>query len=188
MKPKKCRVCKSEFEPRRMGQKVCSPLCAAAFAKSERAKKERKDAIRQRRETREKLKTRADYMREAQAAFNAYIRLRDEGLPCICCGRYSTGQTRGGDWDAGHYRSRGAAPHLRFDERNCNAQLKKCNRYAAGNVVGYRAGLIERIGIEAVESLEADQVSRKWSKEDLIEIRDAYRAKRRDLMKRRDAQ
>lgn len=188
MKARVCKVCKAEFEPQRMGQKVCSPLCAMALAKSERVKAERKEIVKRRAEARKRLKGRADYMREAQAAFNAWIRARDAGLPCVCCGRHSAGHTRGGEWDAGHYRSRGAAPHLRFDERNCHAQLKQCNRYAAGNVVGYRAGLIARIGLEAVEALESDHEPRKWSKDDLIEIRDAYRAKLRELKRTVNAQ
>jgi hypothetical protein len=184
MKAKKCRVCKSEFVPQRVGQKVCCPTCALALAKSERAKVERKHALMARRETRKRLdsmKGLPQLIREAQTAFNAYIRARDAGLPCICCGQFGNGQTRGGEWDAGHYRSRGAAPHLRFDERNVHAQLKHCNRYKAGNVVGYRAGLVARIGIAAVEALEADNSQRKWTRDELIDIKRTYTAKRKAL-------
>lgn len=182
-KPKACKVCRDEFTPTKPMQKVCSPLCAVAFARSERVKAERKAAVKQKAEARKRLKKRADYVREAQTAFNAFIRARDAGKPCICCGQSGSGQTRGGEWDAGHYRSRGAAPHLRFDERNVHAQLKQCNRYKAGNVVGYRAGLIERIGLDAVEALEADHEPRKWSVEDLVEIKRTYQRKARELKK-----
>lgn len=184
-KPRKntCKVCRAEFVASKPMQKVCGPLCAVAYAKAERAKSQRKEAVKQRAEARQKLKTRGDYIREAQTAFNAFIRARDAGKPCICCGQTSNGQTRGGEWDAGHYRSRGAAPHLRFDERNCHAQLKQCNRYKAGNVVGYRAGLIERIGLEAVEALEADHEPRKWSSDDLVEIKRTYQRKVREMKK-----
>jgi len=90
------------------------------------------------------------------------------------------------DWtansvDAGHYRSVGAAPHLRFDERNCHAQTKFDNQYKSGNVVDYRIGLIKRIGLEAVEALEADNEVRKWTRDQLIEIRATYKAKRKAL-------
>lgn len=182
-KPKECKVCREEFTPTKPMQKVCSPLCAAAYARSERVKAERKEQVKQKAEANKRLKKRGDYMREAQTAFNAFIRLRDSGQPCICCGQYGAGQTRGGEWDAGHYRSRGAAPHLRFDERNVHAQLKQCNRYKAGNVVGYRAGLIERIGLDQVEALESDHTPRKWSIEDLIEIKRTYQRKARELKK-----
>ena len=122
-------------------------------------------------------------MKDAQAAFNKYIRLRDAGKPCICCGGNLTSDAIGGGFDAGHYRSVGSAPHLRFDERNVHGQRKQCNRYGAGRAVDYRIGLIGRIGIDQVESLEADQTPRKLTVEDLRQIRDAYRAKARELEK-----
>jgi hypothetical protein len=90
----------------------------------------------------------------------------------------------GGAVDAGHYRSRGSAPHLRFDERNVHAQRKQCNRYDSGNVVGYRIGLIERIGLEAVEALECDQTSRDHSIEALKAIKAKYSALARELEKK----
>ena len=85
--------------------------------------------------------------------------------------------------DAGHYRSRGSAPHLRFDERNCHAQSKKDNRYLSGNAVDYRIGLIARIGLEAVESLESDQTPRKWTIEELKAIKAEYRQKLKELQR-----
>lgn len=180
---KPCRVCRDAFVPARPMQRVCSPACALSLATSQRARAEKRAQVQGRKETqarKSRLKTRSDWMREAQSAFNAFIRARDEGKPCICCGRTSTGWTRGGDWDAGHFRSRGAAPHLRFDERNCHAQLKQCNRRAF-DVAGYRRNLVERIGLQAVESLEADNEPRKWTAADLQAIRDEYRQRTRAL-------
>jgi hypothetical protein len=129
----------------------------------------------------EALKSRGDYMRDAQRSFNEFIRVRDQlaGHACISSGRPL-------DWagnavDAGHYRSVGAAPHLRFDERNCHAQSKQDNRYLSGNAIDYRIGLIKRIGRDAVEQLEADQSVRKYTIEDLKAITADYRAKTREL-------
>lgn len=184
---KACKVCRAKFEPRLSPQKVCSPACALSLAQSKRAKAEKVAQVQERRADkakREKLKTKGDWTREAQTAFNAFIRTRDAGKPCICCGRTGAGEMHGGEWDAGHYRSRGAAPHLRFDERNVHAQLKQCNRYASGNIVGYRAGLIERIGLEAVEALEADQAPRHYSIEELRGIKAHYASMARVLKKR----
>lgn len=175
MKPKTCRVCKTEYMPKRMGQRVCSPVCAMALATSRRVKAERRETIKANREAKEKLKTRSDWMREAQSAFNKFIRLRDAIKPCISCGAAPTGNPN--ERDAGHYRSRGAAPHLRFDEINCHAQCKKCNRYLAGNIAAYRVGLVQRIGREEVELLEADSGFRSWTVADLKEIKSAYNAK-----------
>lgn len=184
MKPKKCRVCKAEFAPQRMGQKVCSPICALALAKSERANKERKQALMARRETRQRLeamKGLPQLIREAQTAFNAYIRARDNGKPCISCGTPLNNEGHGGGFDAGHFRSRGAAPHLRFHEHNIAGQCKRCNRHMAGNVSAMRIGLIGRYGLEAVEALENDNSTHKWTRDELIAIRRHYIAKRKEI-------
>ena len=143
----------------------------------QKAKTERADTQRRK----EAAKTRSDLMREAQMAFNAFIRLRDQlaGYPCISSGRPL--DWSGNNVDSGHWRSVGSAPHLRFDERNCHAQSKHDNRYLAGNAVDYRIGLIARIGLDAVEALESDNTPRNYSTGDLRAIRDEYRAKLREL-------
>lgn len=169
-------------------QTVANPLCAIRLIEKRKAKQAERIAKQERKEIRarkEKLKTRRDYINEAQKAFNAYIRKRDEGKTCICCNNPIGLASVGGSGDAGHYRSVGSAPHLRFDERNCHLQTKQCNRYGAGRAVDYRIGLIARIGLEAVEALEADQTPRKWSTDELRAIRDHYRAKLKEL-KRHD--
>jgi hypothetical protein len=89
----------------------------------------------------------------------------------------------GGRFDAGHYRSTGSASHLRFDEANCHAQRKQCNRYGAGRAVDYRIGLIARIGWERVEELEASNSPRKWTREELIALKDLYVRKLKDLQR-----
>ena len=184
MAMKKCRVCRQPFEPRLPMQVVCGIDCARSLAISVRGKAEKQAATKQRkadRERKEKLKTRRDWEREAQAEFNAFIRARDAGQPCICCGLPLAAGDVGGAYDCGHYRSVGSAPHLRYDERNAHAQRKQCNRWGAGRAVDYRLGLIERIGLEAVEALEADQQARKYTADELKAIRDEYRAKAREL-------
>ena len=188
MKPKKCKAkgCGVVFSPARPFQCWCSPDCAVLIAREKKEQNDAKQAREQRRQDkakREKLKTRSDWMKEAQREFNKYIRLRDRGLSCICCGLHLGGNSVGGDYDAGHYRSTGSAPHLRFDERNCHAQRKQSNRYGAGRAVDYRIGLIARIGSEAVDSLECDQAPKHYTIEDLKHIRDTYRAKANDLSK-----
>ena len=187
-KPRKCRHCKQMFQPTYCGQNTCSFECKVAlgvfFAERSKAKREKAERIAEIASTkilREKLKTKSEWMREAQTAFNQFIRLRDQlaGHPCI-----SSGQPldwSGNNVDAGHYRSRGSAPHLRFDERNCHAQSKKDNRYLSGNAVDYRIGLIARIGLEAVESLEADQTPKKYTIAELRAIKAHYVAKLKEL-------
>lgn len=189
-KPRKCRnrQCNQMFQPVRCGQNTCSYDCSVAVAeivaeksKRKREKSERIAEIASTKILRLKLKTKSEWMREAQAAFNQFIRLRDQlaGHPCI-----SSGQPldwSGNNVDAGHYRSRGSAPHLRFDERNCHAQAKRENRYLSGNAVDYRVGLIARIGLEAVESLESDQTPKKYTIAELRAIKAHYVAKLKEL-------
>ena len=142
----------------------------------------------QRRETkaaRERLKTRSDFLKEAQQAFNAYIRERDADKPCISSGKTSLRDPlTGGAWDCGHYRSIGSCPELRFCELNAHKQTKRDNRQLSGNVVEYRKGLIERIGLENVEWLEGPHRARKYTADDLKEIRDHYRRKTRELLRK----
>lgn len=149
----------------------------AEKSKAAREKKERANI----RERKQKLKTRFDYIRDAQIAFNAYIRERDKDKPCICCHQPLAKDSIGGGFDAGHYRSVGSAPHLRYDERNCHGQRKQCNRYGAGRAVDYRIGLIGRIGIDAVEALEADQEPKHYTIQDLIDIKEKYKRKLKEL-------
>lgn len=187
-KPRKCRHCKQMFQPVRCNQNTCSYECSVAVAeivaeksKRKREKAERIAQIASTKILREKLKTKRDWTKEAQIAFNAYIRARDNDKPCICCGLPLWGVGTGGAFDCGHYRSVGSAPHLRFDERNANGQRKQCNRWGAGRAVDYRIGLIKRIGIEAVEDLEADNEQRKFTIEELKAIKALYVRKLKEL-------
>lgn len=187
-KPKKCKAkgCEQQFIPRSMLHTACCGACAHSIVRAKREQEEqrkRSDERKADRAKREALKTRSDWMKDAQREFNRYIRLRDAGKPCICCGLPLGLGEVGGAYDCGHYRSVGSAPHLRFDERNAHAQRKQCNRYGAGRAVDYRLGLIKRIGSEAVDELEAVQGAKKYLVDDLIAIRNEYRAKANALEK-----
>jgi len=172
-----CKVCDKEFVRTNSMHIVCGRVCAARMPVIRR-----KDENAKNHAAREALKTLPDLRKEAQAEFNAFIRARDEGKPCICCGNVPKSYSlTGGEWDAGHYRSRGAALELAFDERNCHAQLKHCNR-RAWDVASYRKNLIDRIGIDEVESLEGPHPPKHYTRDDLRALRDYYRAKKRALV------
>lgn len=188
LKAKKCKVCRDEFIPRNPMQTVCGPACAYEIVKRAADKKAKQAQVAERkadRAKREQQKTLPTLKKEAQREFNRFIRLRDFGKPCICCGVALGSGSVGGLYDAGHYRSVGSAPHLRFDERNVHAQRKFCNSWGGGRAVDYRIGLIDRIGLPAVEALEADNSVRKYSREELAEIRDTYRKRANELEKER---
>lgn len=182
-----CQHCRAKLET---GQRIHAE-CIAPWADAQAEKAKRAEAKKARaaakverasiRARKEAIKTIPDYIKEAQIAFNAYIRARDADKPCICCGRPLGDGDVGGAFDCGHYRSTGSASHLRFNEDNAHAQRKQCNRWGAGRAVDYRIGLVARIGLEAVEALESDNAPRKWTREGLIEVRDTYRAKLKKL-------
>ena len=129
---------------------------------------------REQKAVKESLKTASDYVKEAQTAFNAYIRTRDKGKPCISCGCSPGDMVRGGTFDAGHYRSRGSAGHLRFHALNCWGQCKKCNRYLSGNVVEYRKRLLLKLGEKRLISLEDDNSIVRYTIPQLRRIKALY--------------
>ncbi|BBP51228.1 bacteriophage lambda NinG [Pseudomonas sp. St386] len=188
---KKCRVaeCRASFVPQRLGQAVCSPTCAAIDAKTNKVNQEkaRKSLAQvERREIKvrkEKLKSRADHLREAQAAVNEYVRLRDAHLPCISCDSMPNDNDlmTGSRWDAGHYRSVGACPELRFEPLNIHRQCVKCNRNLSGNAVEYRIRLVLRIGADLVAWLEGPHQARKYTVEEIKAVKAQYRALVRTL-------
>ena len=181
----KCPHCKGKLDP---GQRI-HPACIAPWADAQEVKAQRKADKQARmaakvertetRRRREAIKTLPELHREAQAAFNAFIRARDRGEPCICCGLPLSAGDVGGAFDCGHYRSVGSAPQLRYHEDNAHGQRKQCNRWGAGRAVDYRLGLIARIGLERVEALESINTPHKWTREELVAIRETYRAKLR---------
>lgn len=187
-RPKKCRnaECRAEFVPARPMQIACSPSCALAVTRQKQARERKAIQQLERREiraARERLKSRAEHMREAQAAFNAYIRARDAGQPCISCGRHHEGQ-----YHAGHYLSVGARPELRFEPLNVWKQCAPCNSYLSGNAVLYRRALVEKLGAERVEWLEGPHEPLRLSIEDLKTIKAKYRALVRDLKAWKESQ
>jgi len=158
----------------------CSFEHLIEFTRSKPAKEIARKVIK--RDTKAKLdslKTASDYIKEAQVAFNSYIRVRDKHKQCISCGCLPGDTVQGGKFDAGHYRSRGSASHLRYHLLNCHSQCVKCNRYLSGNVVEYRKGLIARIGAERVEKLEMDNNPRKLTIDYLKRVKKIFNYRKR---------
>lgn len=184
-KEKKCAMCPTRFVPRGM-QKVCGPRCAMDLVARNNAKALALAKRVDRAETKarkDKLKTRKEWVAELQTVFNRFIRTRDAGKPCICCGMPFEPMKPGGSMDAGHYLSVGSAPHLRFVEANVHGQRKNCNRPGGTTRDRFRAGMIQRIGLEAVEALEADQDDRKHTIDDLKALIAHYKQRIKELTK-----
>lgn len=179
----KCRICRN---PSRQFKTTCSIGCETELGMRLLEKKKRADAKQVRavdKIRKEKLKSRSDWVKDAQIAFNAYIRARDRLKTCICCGRPLASDAVGGGFDCGHYRSVGSAPHMRFNEDNAHGQTKQCNRYGAGRAVDYRIGLIMRLGIERVEAIESNNETAKWTIDDLKQIKEKYKRKLKEIVK-----
>jgi hypothetical protein len=183
---KRCKACQAMFVPVRPFQAVCGEIACALAVVSENRDKARKaiDELgrKELRAARERIKPKGDYMREAQAAFNAWIRERDRLRPCISCGRHHQGK-----YDAGHYRTVGSNPALRFEPLNCHKQCVPCNQHKSGNIVEYRLNLVQRIGADAVAWLEGPHEPKRYTIEDLQQIKAHYRALLRDLKKQQEA-
>lgn len=180
VKQKTCKACGGKFRPSfNSTQVVCSPKCALAHAPANQQKARKAIDQRERREIKvrkEKLKSRADHLKEAQVVVNQYIRLRDADLPCVSCGRFHDGQ-----WHAGHFRSAGGHPELRFEPLNIWRQCAPCNTHKSGDLVNYRAELVRRIGPEKVEWLEGPHEAKRYTIDDLKAIKSEYRAKIKQL-------
>ena len=179
---RKCKHCK-EYKPIAQGRIsglgfLCSVLCATEYSLESVRKARKKQNKKELAEYKEKTKNAAQWKREAQTAFNAYIRYRDRDRSCISCGNRPENRL-GGTIDAGHYRSRGAAQHLAFHSHNCHAQCVRCNQYLSGNIVEYRKRLIGRIGLEKVEALESDNEVRRFDIEYYKRIKSIFTRKLR---------
>ena len=148
--------------------------CAYKHARQLQEKRKRKEQ----KERREAVKSRSQWLKEAQAEFNKFIRLRDAKEPCISCGRFHQGQ-----YHAGHYLTVGAKPELRFEELNVHKQCAPCNNHLSGNLVNYRIALIDKIGLDKVEWLEGKHDPLKLTIEEIKAIKTKYRQKCKELQK-----
>jgi len=183
---RKCRYCKAELPKVKDCTEAVQAKGFCSFdhmakhglekARQTKEKQERKEL----KARKEKLKTKGELVKEAEREFNRFVRMRDHGEPCISCGSLPT-QKRGGTMDAGHYRSKGSCPELRFEELNCNAQCVKCNRDLSGNVVEYRIRLKQKIGAKNLDWLEGPHDAKNYTIEDLKEIKAKYRKKANEL-------
>ena len=211
-KLRKCTGCKQRFLAETMiklpAGNFHSMDCAIEYVNTKTERERQRAASRQRKvereskkaqrrehkEARERLKRKSEWMREAQAAFNRYVRLKDKGKPCISCGKpeFMVQQEQqwktGGAWDCGHYLSRGARPQLRFNLHNAHRQCKSCNAgsgkfsHKAETVQQrYRERLIKKIGLEKVEALEQNQESRPFDIQYLKRIKVVFNRKYRML-------
>lgn len=189
-KRRSCKVCKKTFKPKTLYEWWCNekhkdeliPKLAAEARQRrlQKAEQRKKDEAQQERRNlkvrKAELQPLSHYHKQAQSAFNEYIRTRDADEPCISCQRHHSGK-----YDAGHYRTRGASPAARYDETNCHKQCVPCNQHLSGNIENYTPNLIKKIGQGAFDVLMGPHPVKKWTREELQALARHYRQKTKQL-------
>jgi hypothetical protein len=193
-KPRECKnpECGKLFVRRRVGQVVCSILCAGAYGaiRAKRLEDRRQNALRieqakAKREAREQLKSLSEVCSDTQVPVNAYVRMRDKHKGCISC------SSRRVD-DAGHFfpiGSKWRISFLRFNTKLIHGQCRKCNSYTGGgNLHGYIEGIKVRYGEEYLAEMYeikrlAEQGEERVTREALNLIAGEHRAKLREMRK-----
>ena len=194
-KGRNCRICDNRFKPLTFYQWWCceeheSELISrlAKEARQKRIIQQEKNRKKEAQQERRSIKVRklalqplSYFHKQAQSAFNEFIRTRDAGQSCISCGRNT-----GAKMNAGHYRTVGASKETRYDESNCHLQCEHCNSYLSGNIDEYKPRLIGKIGQAAFDRLMGPHELKKWTREELQELAKHYRQKTRDLIKQQE--
>lgn len=131
----RCKVCKESFKPVRFLQKDCGKLECKQNLKRLKVK-DKKPKVKSGIKTKKKLQT---LLKEFEKVFNAYIRKRDNGKPCISCGQYN-------ELQAGHYFAVSGYKALRFDEDNVHGEGACCNMFNESHLILYGINLKKKIG------------------------------------------
>jgi len=123
--------------------------------------------------------------------FNRFIVLLDEDWPCISCGKHKE------IYHAGHFKSVGAMPQLRFHPVNVHKQCAGCNlkvkhsKYAENRMEEeYAEGIVTRYGQEMLDWLNGPHPMTHPTANDCMLIRqlvnEEWRTIRRDEGASRD--
>lgn len=172
LRKRKC-PCGEWFQPANSLQTVHCLEAAISLAEKSNAKKTRQEWLKRRQAS----KPISYWLARAQKAVNEVRRALDEGNGCYTCGTHETVQ-----WEAGHFRSRGACSSARFDiERNIRTQCHHCNVALSGNLGIFRARLAEEIGEDSVQELERMPKSKRWTRAECEGIEAVYKAKLKAL-------
>ena len=152
---------------------VCSIKCAYKLGnkalrksrerQSKKAKREHqvreKEATARLRERKKELRPIKWWQDKLQRVVNYYVvHIRDADKPCCTCGTDSPSIK----YDAGHYRTRAAAPELRYELTNIHKQCAiNCNVYGSGMRTEYRGFIIHHYGLEHLDWLDGKHDSLK---------------------------
>ena len=130
-----------------------------------------------------------DNRRTAEATcwkwFSLMIRLRDADdngySQCFTC----WARKHYKEMDAGHFKSVGAHPNLKYDEMNCHSQCTSCNQHHHGNLDIYTERMIELYGPEILVILKVqEQLHHRATSQDYRRMAAEYREKANVMLKR----
>lgn len=161
---KKCKSCKTEFEPIKAIQPYCVSCTIARAKKSVKREKNaelramKQERRRARAQLEEAVRSISYYKNILQKDVNKIARLIDRDCPCISGGK-GTGKFSGGHrWAAGGW------DNIRFNLLNIWIQSFEQNHHKSGNPTGYDRNL-EMMGIlELVHGLTSKYHGLKYDK------------------------
>lgn len=143
---------------------LCQVCATKLIQKKEKVKEKKAKATQKRRQSFSYLRDQLDKI------FSRFIRLRDANkhgvIKCIDCG----GTAHWTEVDCGHFVPRGRLS-VRWEEKNCAAQLKACNGPFLGRQYEFGKGLDERWGQGTADTMiEAGHQTKKWTSEELEKL------------------
>lgn len=149
----------------------------ASKGKAMRDKQER-DYIRKRKQ---ELKPISYWYNRLQNLVNQWIvHVRDKDKPCCTCGTANPNIK----YDAGHFRTRGACPELRFYERNIHKQCSvRCNVHGSGMRLEYERFIVDTYGQEELDYINGKHEPLKKQLPNMESVKvlmDVYRQRLRD--------
>ena len=189
-KKAKCKQCgeKSNVEDTLLInlKRFCDYSCATQFGKDNIDKGKKVAAKEYNKATAELKKTfglngsanteRRTRIRATTEACHLYIRTRDKGKPCPCCGL-----PLGDDYHAGHFKRSNSFGAIKFDEDNIHGQRADCNTRYGGDRGEYEYNLRKRIGDERVnalyEKIQGNNRVYKYTIDELKDIENYYKEK-----------
>lgn len=123
---------------------------------------------------------------DVAAAFQKLVKMRhaDEFGMCTCFTCDAAYPWNDKRMNAGHFVGRQYRVTV-FDERNCHPQCVFCNSHRNGNLSVYHERMVKKYGPLVVEQLTSSkQESRKWSADELAELKIKLMAQIRQEAKR----
>lgn len=146
-----CKVCKVKFEQKKFNVRYClqTDECIKAFnqwVKDEKEKANKRKWQKEKKELKERIKTKSDYEKDLQKEINTIVRLIDKDTFC-----HSTKKPLNAKFDAGHVMSCGSNPTIRFNLFNIYAQSVYANQYLSGDQINFLNVLSEVHGLEHKE-------------------------------------